>query len=167
MTSSERCLVCGAALRDDSPFCVSCGMPRPAAPPAASEVAPASSALASTPAAALAEATPEPEAPVAVEAAAEPIAEATPEPVAEEPAAAFVQETPAAAAPEPTPEPVAAPPAPVAHAAAPAAPPAPAFKLTGGRAALGPFVLLIALAILVAVIIWIQAGYPLPAGWGQ
>ncbi len=147
MTSIERCPVCGAALRDDSSFCVSCGMPRPVATPAASAAAPAVEAPEPAPATepGADEATSAPE-PVAV-ATAEPVVATAPAPEAVAP------ESTAPAAPAPTP-------APAAHT-----PAAPEFKLTAGRAAIGPLVLVIALALLVAAAIWIHNGYPLPAGW--
>jgi hypothetical protein len=164
MTNSERCSVCGAALRDDAPFCVSCGMPRPTtsvpATPAA-ESAPAPAAPPPTPsstdAAPIVAPVAETSAPVAEEPAPEPAAAPTPvESFSPTPV------EPSVPAPAPAPAPTTpSTPAHVTHATA-----APEFKLTAGRAAIGPIILLIALAILVAVIMWIQAGYPLPAGFG-
>lgn len=109
--ATEKCPACGATLRENVPYCVACGLPRPtaAAAPTPAAVATPAPAAEETPAPVAAEATPiveetAPMAAIAVEEAPAPVAEEPPAPtaavVATTPAAAPQATTPQVAAPE-------------------------------------------------------------------
>ena len=131
IATTEQCPACGATLRDNVPFCVACGLPRPTA--AAAPAAPAPSAEAASAPTPIAEAAPAP-APV-VEETAPMAAMATPEPVrAPTPTPAAPAFTPQAAAP---------------HVAAPE---------QNYNSAIGPIIVILAVALIVVLYLLARSG---------